>query len=104
MRGKAVTKRMHRYALAQTRRGTRRAAGGIKYLHVDRPALVPAGEQPVVRTGQAPVGPQNVEKLRRQHDIAVLAALAMLDAHNLRLLSMSLSFRPAASDARSPAA
>jgi hypothetical protein len=33
-------------------------------------------------TCQTPIGPQNGEQLRRQHDGAVLAALAVLDPDN----------------------
>jgi hypothetical protein len=48
-------------------------------LRVDRPALVAAGEQPLARPGQAPVAAQDRQKLRRQHGIAVLGALALFD-------------------------
>ena len=40
---------------------------------------VAAGKEPVRRPGQPPVGPQDRQQLRRQHDVAVLAALALLD-------------------------
>ena len=38
-----------------------------------------AGKQPVLRPRQTPVGAQNAKQLRRQHDGAVLATLAVLD-------------------------
>ena len=45
----------------------------------ERPFLVAAGKQPALRAGEPPVAAQNPQQLRRQHDIAVLAALALLD-------------------------
>jgi Putative transposase len=38
-----------------------------------------AGKQPSLRPSEPPIGAQNPQKLRRQHDVAVLAALALLD-------------------------
>ena len=43
-------------------------------------SAVAAGEQPVGRPCQPPVAAQDAKQLRRQHDIAVLASLAVLDA------------------------
>lgn len=48
-------------------------------LRIDRPAPVAAREQPVARPHQAPVAAQDGQQLRRQHGIAVLGALALLD-------------------------
>ena len=39
-------------------------------------------EQLVHRASQAPVGSQDPEQLRQEHDIAVAATLALLDADN----------------------
>ena len=39
-----------------------------------------AGKEPALRPGRLPPGAQEREKLRREHDIAILAALALLDA------------------------
>src|SRR5260370_42671844 len=39
-----------------------------------------AREQPTSRPRCLPPGPQQVEQVRREHDVAVLAALALLDA------------------------
>ena len=47
---------------------------------MQRMRCVAAGEQPMRRPRQPPVVAQDAEQLRRQHDIAVLAALALLDA------------------------
>ncbi|GAC1340118.1 MAG: hypothetical protein NVSMB26_28110 [Beijerinckiaceae bacterium] len=79
MRGEAVPQRMDRDPLGEARRGTGRTAGRMQHLDVERLRLVAAGEQPMLRTRQTPIGSQNGEQLRRQHDGAVLAALALLD-------------------------
>ncbi len=79
MGGEAVPRGVHRHPFAELGRGARRAAGGVQHLNIDRPALVPAGEQPLRRSRQPPVGAQDAQQLRRQHDIAVFAALAVLD-------------------------
>ena len=80
MRGEAVPQRMHRDPLGQARRSASRAAGRMQHLDVERLRLVTAGEQPMLRTRQTPIGPQDGEQLRRQHDGAVLAAFAVLDS------------------------
>src|SRR6266699_1390510 len=41
---------------------------------------VTPGEQPMRRLGQAPIGAQDREQRRREHDVAVLATLALRDA------------------------
>src|SRR3954462_12226589 len=45
----------------------------------DRPARAPPGKPPTARPSQPPIGAQDLQQLWRQHDIAVLAALALLD-------------------------
>ena len=57
----------------------RHPTGRLQRGGADRPALVPPREQPVRRLGQTPVGPQDGQQLWREHDVAVLAALAVLD-------------------------
>ena len=39
-----------------------------------------AGEQPLLRSGDAPVVAQDVQQLGREHDVAVLPPFALLDA------------------------
>ena len=54
----------------------RRLQGG----GADRPVPVTPGEQSMHRLGQAPISPQDRQRRRRQHDVAVLATLALRDA------------------------
>jgi hypothetical protein len=49
---------------------------------MQRVRCVAAGEQPVRRPCQPPVAAQDAEQLRRQHDIAILAALTLRDANH----------------------
>ena len=102
MGGKAVAQRVHRTRLSipAAREPT---AGGVQHLHINRLRLVPAGEQPVAA---APAANRcaGCQQLRRQHDIAVLAALAVSTRITIRPLSMSPSLSPTASETRSPAA
>ena len=56
-----------------------RPASRVQHLNVDWLARVPAGEQPMHGPRKTPVDTQNAEQLRRQHDVAVLAALAVID-------------------------
>ena len=79
MGGEAMPQRVDRHLLAQAGRRAGRTAGRMQTCRVDRPVLVAAGEQPVLRPRQAPIAAQDAEQLRRQHDVAVLAALALLD-------------------------
>ena len=73
MRGEAVPQRVHRRVLGQAGRGAGRTAGGVQHLDIDRLRFVAAGKQPMLRPRQTPVGAQDAEQLRRQHDIAVIA-------------------------------
>jgi len=52
---------------------------GMQRGRFERPFFVAAGKQPALGPGEPPVAAQNPQQLRRQHDIAVLAALALLD-------------------------
>jgi hypothetical protein len=45
----------------------------------ERTVLVAAGKQPALGPGEPPIAAQNPQELRRQHDVAVLAPLALLD-------------------------
>lgn len=80
MRGEAVPERVDRHALVDACGDPRRAAGRIQHPHVDGATGVASGKQPPLRLCQLPVDPKDAQKLRRQHHVAVLAALAVLDA------------------------
>ena len=82
MHGESVPQHVYHHPLAEFWRDTRRAAGGMKYLHIDWSILAPAGKQPVFGVRQTPVGTQDVEELGRQHDVAVLVTLAVHNAHD----------------------
>ena len=79
MGGEAVPQDVHRDLLADARRGAGRPAGRVQHRRLDRPACFPPREQPVCRAGKPPIGPQDAEQLRGEHDVALLAALAVLD-------------------------
>ena len=55
-------------------------AGAVELARRDRLHRIAAREQPALRPRRPPPGAQQLEQLRRQHDVAVLAALALLDA------------------------
>ena len=46
----------------------------------DRLARVTAREEPVLRAHGLPVAAQDIQQLRREHDVAILLAFALLDA------------------------
>src|SRR5271165_4553350 len=54
----------------------RRSAGMLNSVRGDRSAEIP-GEEPLLRPHDPPIVTQRVEQFRREHDIAVLAALAL---------------------------
>ena len=55
-------------------------AGAVELARRHRLDRVAARKQPALRPRRLPPGAQQLEQLRRQHDVAVLAALALLDA------------------------
>src|SRR3954449_2550832 len=57
----------------------RDAAGGLQYARIERAAVILAGKEPMCRPCFPPVGAQHDEEMRRQHDVAVAAALALVD-------------------------
>jgi hypothetical protein len=80
MGGKAVPQSMHRDRLAQPGAADRGPASLLQGGDTHRLPGVAAGEQPAPGPRQAPVGAQDRQQLRREHHVAVLAALALLDA------------------------
>ncbi len=79
MRRKAVPQGMDCHRLAQVGLTCRLAAGFLQCGYADRFRRILAREQPPTRPNQAPVGAQDLQQLRRQHDVAILAALALLN-------------------------
>ena len=80
MGGKAVAQRVQR-ALSKASCLDRRAAGGMQHGGVNGMIFVPARKEKDC-TGQPPICTQNGEQLRRQHHVAILAALAMAHQNN----------------------
>ena len=77
MRREAMAQRMQSNALGQPRRLDRRPAGGVQHGWINRMIVIAARERIGRWPGQPPVGAQDAEQLRRQHHVAVLAALAV---------------------------
>src|SRR5437660_2509700 len=74
VRGEAVAQRVNGDWLAQIRLARRHPAGRLQRRSADRAIPLTAGEQPGTRLGQSPVGAKDAYELRREHDVAVLAA------------------------------
>src|SRR5205814_7884030 len=68
--------------LAQIRLACGYPAGRLQRRGADWPIPLTAGEQPGSRLSQSPVGPKDAQELGRQHDVAVLAALAVFDPND----------------------
>src|SRR5437667_6885959 len=92
MGGKGVSKRMERYALADSGRIGRLMEQAVELAGCHRLAGPLAWKQPALLHGSCgietpparlPPLPQQVERVGRQHDIAVLAALGPLDPDEL---------------------
>jgi hypothetical protein len=80
VRGEAVPQGMDGDRLAQVGSAGGLPAGVLQGGDAHRLRRILAREQPPARSGQPPVGTQDPQQLRRQHDIAILAALALDDA------------------------
>src|SRR6202795_5397936 len=92
MGGKGMSKRMERYALADSGRIGRLMEQTVELAGRHRLAGPLAGKQPAFRHGsrgietppsRLPPLAQQVERVGRQHDIAVLAALGLFDPDDL---------------------
>src|SRR6202521_5740208 len=92
MGGKGVSKRMERYALADSGRIGRLMEQAVELAGCHRLTGPSAWKQPAllhgscgIKTPPARLPPlaQQVERVGRQHDIAVLAALGLLDPNDL---------------------
>src|SRR5882672_11910369 len=101
MGGKGVSKRMERYALADSGRVGRLMEQAVELAGCHRLAGPLAWKQPALLHGSCgietpPAGlpplAQQVERVGRQHDIAVLAALGLSTRMIFCALSMCLTF------------
>src|SRR5450432_3527443 len=103
MGGKGVSKRMERYALADSGRIGRLMEQAVELACCHRLTGPLAWKQPALLHGSCgietpparlPPLPQQVERVGRQHDIAVLAALGLLDPNDLLRAVDVLNLQP----------
>src|ERR1700681_3085707 len=103
MGGKGVSKRMERYALADSGRIGRLMKQAVELAGCHRLTGPLAWKQPALLHGSCgietpparlPPLAQQVERLGRQHDIAVLAALGLLDPNDLLRAVDMLDLQP----------
>ena len=104
MGGEAVAQRMQRHALFDPGCLGRLMKQPVQMAGGHRPAgSLSAGKQPtflqgysriVTRGTHLPPLPQQVERLGREHDIAILAALGLLDANDLLCAVDMLDLEP----------
>src|SRR5674476_1120715 len=103
MGGKGVSQRMERYALADSGRIGRLMEQAVELAGCHRLTGPLAWKQPALLHGSGgietpparlPPLPQQVERVGRQHDIAVLAALGLLDPNDLLRAVDVLDFQP----------
>jgi hypothetical protein len=100
----------HTSSRFQRRRGRRRVAGAGQLARGDRLTGLVARKQPAHRPGLAPPLPQQLQQVRREHDVAVpglrrgrlLRPLPCSTRISMRALSMSPILRWTISEMRSP--
>src|SRR5882724_12461977 len=80
MGGKAVPQGVERHALADLGSICCGVAGPIELARRHRLHAIAPWKQPALRSRGLPPGTQQFEQMRRQHHVAVLATLALLDA------------------------
>jgi hypothetical protein len=78
--GEAVPQGVQGDALVDPRHLGGSVTGAIELARGHRLCRIAAREQPTLRPRHLPPGPQQVEQARREHDVTVLAAFALLDA------------------------
>jgi hypothetical protein len=81
----------------------RLSAGMLNGVRGDRLVEIP-GKEPLLWSYDPPIVTQRIEQLRREHDVAILAALALGHPVTIRWLSSEVVFRRTASEMRKPAA
>src|SRR6266404_7017547 len=103
MGGKGVSKRMERYALADSGRIGRLMKQAVELAGCHRLTGPLAWKQPALLHGRCgietpparlPPLAQQVERVGRQHDIAILAALGLFDANDLLRAVDMLDLQP----------
>ena len=77
---KRVPQRVRRHPGAEPGRIGGHVADAIELAHGDRQQRIAARKQPALRATLQPPGAQQLQQLRREHRMPVLAALALLDA------------------------
>src|ERR1700742_2167474 len=80
MNGKSVAERMRRYGLARVQQLASLLTGKGNGTSIDRPAGNSPLEQPIFRPGSPPVAAQRLQQLGRQHHVAILLTLTLIDA------------------------
>ena len=103
MGGEAVPQRMRRCVLLDPGRLRSRVAGAGKLTRGDRLEWIAAREQPAPRAANQPPIAQQIKQPRRQHCVAILAALALLDPdHHPRAVDIApgaaANMRPTSSE------
>ena len=108
--GEAVAQGVRRHALGDPGSLCRGMAGARELARRHRVDRVLTGKQPALR-GRSRIAArwphlpplsQEIEHLGRQHDVAILAALGLLDPNDLLTLSICLTFSWTTSPARRP--
>src|ERR1700733_12693931 len=79
MHREGVAQRVRRDRFADAVLAPHDATGVLDGRWGDRLSWDVAGEQPLLGTGSAPIVAQKVEQCGREHDVSVLASLALLD-------------------------
>src|SRR5215216_3897951 len=82
MGGEAVPQRMHGYRLTDPGHIGCGVTGTIELARRHRLHRVASWKQPALRSCRLPPGAQQSEQMRRQHDVAVFTAFALLDAND----------------------
>ena len=77
--GEAVPQRVGRDRLADPRSPPRQPTGRLQRADAHVLAGLLARKQPRARPGPLPIGAQDLQQPRRQHRVAILATLAVLD-------------------------
>src|SRR5260370_9723541 len=78
--GEAMPQGVQRDALVDLRHLRSGVTGAIELARGHRLGWIAAGKQPALRPRRPPPGAQQLEQVRRQHDVTILATFALLNA------------------------